>query len=439
MTEGPVLLKLLNFSIPIIFSSVLQLLFNTADIIVVGRFAGEVALAAVGSTSSLINLLVNLFIGLSIGANVVCAHFYGARDEKQISETVETAMALSLLSGFLLTVIGMIGTRIILKLMLVPDEVLPLSTVYLQFYFAGITSTMVYNFASAILRAKGDTRRPLFALMLSGVINVILNLIFVIFFKMSVRGVALATVISQTIAALIVSILLMKEEGAFKLNLRKLHISREILIKIIKVGLPAGLQGIIFASSNVIIQSQVNSFGSVVIAGNSASSSIEGFVYLSMNGLSQGSLTFASQNCGAGKISRIKKLFFVSQASEIVIGLLLGLSAVIFSTFLLGIYSDNPEVILSGKVRLKMICTLYTLCGLMDCTANLIRGTGHSVLPMVVTLVGACGIRLLWIFSIFQIPAFHTLTCLYLSYPVSWTITYLVHVFCFVKIYRRMV
>ncbi len=439
MTEGSVLYKLLTFSIPIIFSSILQLLFNTADIIVVGRFAGEVALAAVGSTTSLINLLVNLFIGLSIGANVVCAHFYGAKDEKQISETVETAMTLSLVSGVILTVFGMIGARLILMLMLVPPEVLPLSTVYLQYYFAGITSTMVYNFSSALLRAKGDTRRPLFALLFSGVINVLLNLVFVIFFKMSVKGVALATVISQTIAAAIVTVLLMREKTEFRLSLKKLHISREILIKIIKVGVPAGLQGIIFASSNVIIQSQVNSFGSIVIAGNSASSSIESFVFLSMNSLSQGTLTFASQNAGAHKIDRIKRLFFVSQGCEIVIGLLLGFTAVLFSKSLLGIYSDNPEVILSGAVRLKMICSIYALCGVMDCAANLIRGTGHSVLPMVVTLIGACGIRLLWIFTVFQIPAFHTLSCLYLSYPVSWAVTYIVHVFCFVKIYRNMI
>ena len=270
MTEGPVLKKLLLFSVPIMFSSTLQLLFNAADIVVVGRFAGDVALAAVGSTSSLVNLLVNLFVGLSIGTNVVAAHYFGARDEKSVSLIVETSIALSLVSGLFLTVAGVFGAKYILRMMLVPSEVLPLSTVYLKVYFSGITSTMIYNFASALLRAKGDTRRPLYALMASGVINFLLNLFFVIVLKMSVSGVALATVISQTFAAAVVVFLLIREKGAFHFSVRKCRISREMLIRIIKVGVPAGVQGIIFSFSNVIIQSAVNGFGPVVIAGNSA-------------------------------------------------------------------------------------------------------------------------------------------------------------------------
>ena len=301
MTNGSIVGKLIRFSGPLIFSGILQLLFNAADIVVVGRFAGDNSLAAVGSTSSLINLLVNLFVGLSVGTNVVAANYFGAGKKNELSKTVHTAILLSIYSGIILTIVGVIGAKQILRLMQSPEEVLVKATLYLQIYFGGITATMVYNFGSALLRAKGDTQRPLYILLFAGIINVVLNLIFVVFFKMDVAGVALATVISQTISAILVVSCLIKEEDEFKLNIKKLKMDRDIFIRIVKIGVPAGFQGIMFSFSNVIIQSSVNSFGAITIAGNSAASNLEGFVYVAMNGFAQGTLTFTSQNAGAAK------------------------------------------------------------------------------------------------------------------------------------------
>ncbi len=438
MTTGSIFTKLISFSFPLIASSILQLFFNAADVVVVGRFAGDNSLAAVGSTSSLINLLTNLFMGLSIGTNVVAANHFGANDSRKLSDTVHTAMLLSLYSGIALTVIGVLGAKCILRLMMAPPEVLKLATLYLQVYFAGITSTMIYNFGSALLRAKGDTQRPLYILFAAGVINVILNLIFVICFKMNVAGVAFATVISQTFAAAIIVLVLTREQDAFHLNIRKLCINRSIFERILKIGLPAGFQGIMFSFSNVIIQSSVNTFGNIIIAGNSAAISIEGFVYTSMNGFSQGTLTFCGQNMGAGKKERIKKVIFLSQIIITIIGEVLGISVLIFGKQLLSLFTKNPEVIQAGILRLKMICTIYALCGVMDCMGNAIRGIGHSLLPMIVTLGGACGLRLLWLATVFQIPTFHKIETIYLSYAISWTITWIVHLICFSVVYRKI-
>ncbi len=438
MTEGPIFKKLLKFSIPLILSSLLQLLFNAADIIVVGRFAGDNSLAAVGSTSSLINLLVNLFVGLSIGSNVVAAHFYGAKKNRELSDTVHTSVFLGFISGLILTVVGVIFAKQILLLMQSPQEVLSKATVYLQIYFAGITSTMLYNFGSALLRAKGDTRRPLNILLISGIINVVLNLFFVIILKMDVAGVAAATVISQTLSAFLVLKILINETDSFKLVLKKIKINRHILEKIVKIGVPAGIQGIIFSLSNVIIQSAINSFGSILIAANSAVCNIEGFIYTAMNGFTQASLTFCSQNLGAKKITRIKKIVLISQIIVIVIGVTLSILTIIFEKPLISIYSKNPEIFDAAMIRIKYVITLYVFCGMMDCMAQSIRGIGHSILPMIVTLIGACGFRLLWLASVFQIEKFHTPQTVFLSYPISWIITWSVHVICFIITYRKI-
>ncbi|MBQ0162885.1 MAG: MATE family efflux transporter [Treponema sp.] len=437
MTEGPILGKFLIFSLPIIASGILQLLFNAADIIVVGKFAGDESLAAVGSTGSLINLLVNLFVGLSIGTNVVAANFFGAGKKKELELTVHTAILLSFISGIFLTGIGVVFAKEILKLMNCPEEVLRLAALYLKIYFGGITATMVYNFGSAILRAKGDTQRPLYILFLAGIINVILNLIFVIFFRMGVAGVATATVISQTVSAILIIIILLNEDEPFKLNFKKLAIDRWILIKIIKIGVPTGFQGIMFSFSNVIIQSSVNSFGSIIIAGNSAAQNIEGFVYISMNSFAQGTLTFVSQNYGARKFDRIKKVTVTSLLTIFVIGLLLGNLVVFFAKPLASIYSNTPEAINAAVVRLQVICSIYFLCGIMDTMGSSIRGMGHSVLPMVTTMIGACGIRILWLATVFQIKTFHSPFIIYLSYPVSWIITFITQAICFIVIYNR--
>lgn len=424
MTNGPIFKKLIQFSVPLIFSSLLQLLFNAADVVVVGRFAGDASLAAVGSTGSLVNLLINVFMGLGVGANVVAAHYLGAGKKEKVQETVHTTILLSIYCGIILTIIGIFGSKQILKLMQAPENVLNLATLYLKIYFAGITSTVVFNFGQALLRAKGDTKRPLYILTIAGVINVILNLIFVIPLKMDVAGVAYATIISQTFAAVMVILLLIKEEDEFHLNLRTLHINTHIFSKIVKIGLPAGFQGIMFSFSNVIIQSSVNSFGAILIAGNSAACNLEGFIYTAMNGFSQGSLTFCSQNLGAKKIKRIKRVVWESQICIFVIGAVLGFSFLAFGKQLLGIYSPNPDVIQAGMSRLWIIFTTYYLCGMMDSMANSVRGIGHSLLPVIVTLLGACIFRILWLATVFQISRFHVPATIFISYPISWTLTF---------------
>ena len=433
MTQGSILANLFRFSIPLVLSSTLQLLFNAADIVVVGRFAGDNSLGAVGSTSSLINLLVNLFIGLSIGANVVAANFFGAGKKKELRDTIHTAMTLSIISGLILTFIGVFGAKHLLILMRSPKEVIDLATVYLKIYFSGITASIIYNFGSAILRAKGDTKRPLVFLVIAGIINVVLNLFFVIGLHMDVAGVALATVISQCVSAVLVVRCLICETDDFKLNLKKLRIEMPIFIKIIKIGVPAGIQGIVFSLSNVVIQSAINSFGAVVVAGNSAAFNIEGFVYTAMNGFSQGILTFASQNLGARKPDRIKKAVKTALACVFIIGLILGSIIAVFGVPLLKIYSKSEDVVKIGLIRLQIIGFTYALCGIMDVTANSIRGIGHSFVPMLITLLGACGVRVLWVATIFNIPQYHSPMTIYISYPVSWFVTFvaLLITFCY--------
>lgn len=438
MTQGPIFSKLLKFSIPLIFSSILQLLFNAADVVVVGRFAGDNSLAAVGSTGSLINLLVNLFMGLSVGTNVLAANYFGQGNKQNLQNTVHTSMLLSVISGIILTIIGVVFATPILKFMQTPNEVLTLASLYLRIYFGGITFSMIYNFGSALLRAQGDTKRPLIILFIAGIVNVALNLVFVICFNLDVAGVAYATVISQAISATLVVIILIKDDGDFKLNLKKLSINPHILGKIIKIGVPAGFQGIMFSFSNIIIQSAVNSFGPTLIAGNSAAISLEGFVYTSMNGFSQGALTFTSQNLGAGKKDRIKKVVIISQLSIVVIGLVLGWLGILFDNQLLSIYTKSSDVIEAGKSRIIVIFSAYFLCGIMDAMANSIRGCGHSLLPAIVTIFGVCILRIAYLATFFRLPQFHSPFYIFLSYPISWAIAWIIHLFCFIVIFRKI-
>ena len=438
MTEGPIFSKLLKFSIPLIISSVLQLLFNAADVVVVGRFAGDNSLAAVGSTGSLINLLINLFMGLSIGTNVVAANYFGAKKKTELQDTVHTAILVSIYSGLILTVVGVLGAKPILSFMQSPAEVLNLAALYLRIYFGGITATMIYNFGSALLRAKGDTRRPLYILLGAGILNFALNLVFVIFFKMDVAGVGLATVISQVIAAILVILILIRETDDFKLNLRKLKINRMIFIRIVKIGLPAGFQGIMFSFSNVIIQSSVNTFGPIMIAGNAAAINLEGFIYTSMNGFSQGALTFCSQNMGAGKTDRIRRVVWISQFSIIIIGAVLGAVFLLFGPNMLGIFTKNDDVVEAGMKRLWIIFTTYFLCGMMDGMANSIRGIGHSLMPVISSLIGACIFRIIWLFTIFLIPQFHIPQTIFISYPISWILTFIANVIWYNKYMRKI-
>ena len=435
MINGSISDKLLLFAVPLMISSVLQLLFNAADIVVVGRFAGSASLAAVGSTSSLINLTVNLFIGLSVGANVVVARYLGANNEEGVSKTIHTSMMISCIGGVVIAIFGFFASRYLLELMGSPVDVIELSTLYLKIYFLGMPATMVYNFGAAILRAHGDTKRPLYYLTLAGVLNVLMNLFFVIILKMDVAGVALATIISQYVSATLIVICMHNEEGAMKLRFDELQIDTSKLVEIIKIGLPAGLQGTIFSLSNVVIQASVNSFGSIVIAGNSAASNIEGFVYASMNAFYQAAITFTSQNMGAKKTDRVSKILVRCQLMVVVIGLVLGLAATYFGDVLVGIYSNDPAVIEAGVVRLSIICRLYFLCGMMDVMVGSMRGIGYSVLPMIVSLCGACGFRLLWVATYFQMH--RSISVLYASYPISWTITFLCHVLCFLLVRKK--
>lgn len=437
MCSGPILRKMLMFALPLMLSSILQLLFNAADIVVVGKFAGDNSLAAVGSNTALINLLTNLFIGLSIGANVVAARHYGAKAWDDLRRTVHTAMLLSMLSGALLLVLGVIGAEQMLIWMQTPEEVLPLATVYLRIYFLGMISTMVYNFGSALLRAVGDTKRPLYFLLCAGVINVILNLLFVIGFQMDVMGVAIATVISETVSALLVLRCLVKEKGGIHLELRAMRIDRKKMLQILRIGLPAGFQGIVFALSNVVIQSSVNIFGNIVVAGNSAAANLEGFVYMAMNAFYQTTLSFVSQNYGAGEQKRINRIVLLGEACVIVTGTLLGNMVVFFGNDLLQIYSNNPEVIAAGMVRLHYISMIYALCGIMDVMVGALRGIGYSIMPMIVSIVGVCVLRLIWLATVFQIPEFHKIETVYLSYPVTWILTSLVYIVFFVWIRIR--
>lgn len=438
MVRGPVLKKMLRFSLPLMFSSILQILFNAADIIVVGRFAGDHSLAAVGSTTALINLLVNLFIGLSIGANVMAAKYYGARRNEALKETVHTAIALSFVSGVLLTVIGILGSRQILIWMKTPDEVVDLAALYLRVYFLGMTGVMVYNFGASILRAVGDTKRPMYYLGLSGVINVVLNLIFVIPMQMDVAGVGAATAISQWVSAVLIINCMRKEEGAMKLILRDLRIHGDKLIAIVKIGLPAGVQGMIFSLTNVMIQSSINSFGATIVAGNSASSNVENFIYFPMNAFYQATISFTSQNVGAKRISRIDKILTRGEMCAIGIGLITGLLELAFAPFLLGIYSSSGAVVAAGMRRMRIIAPTYALCGAMDVMVGALRGMGYSVMPMLVSLVGVCGLRILWITTLFQMPQFHTLEMLYITYPVTWGVTATAHLITFLVLRKKL-
>lgn len=436
MCNGPLLGKIFRFSIPLMFSGILQLLFNAADIVVVGRFAGHQALAAVGSTGALINLLINVFIGLSVGTNVLVANYMGSRQERAVSETVHTSILLSVVCGTFLVFLGVLLAKPLLTLMGTPGDVLDQAALYMRIYFVGMPATMLYNFGAAVLRAQGDTRRPLYFLFVAGVINVVLNLIFVICFHMGVAGVATATVISQCVSALLAARCLMREEGFCRLELHKLKIHKSRLLLMLRIGLPAGMQGAIFSISNVLIQSSINSFGSVAMAGSTAASNIEGFVYTSMNAFHQTAVSFTSQNFGAGKKERINKVLILCQISVFLVGAVMGNLAYLFGDKLLLIYSSDPEVIRLGMLRLQIICTVYFICGMMDVMVGSLRGLGYSVMPMIVSLAGACGLRVIWIFTVFQ--WFRSLRVLFLSYPVSWLITALAHLGCYIYVKKKL-
>lgn len=436
MCSGPLFSKIVIFAVPLILSGILQLLFNAADIIVVGRFAGSESLAAVGSTSALINLLVNVFIGLSVGVNVLVAQFYGAQKLEELDETVHTSIVLAAVSGVFLVMLGELVSGPMLRLMGSPEDVLPLSSLYLKIFFIGMPATLIYNFGSAILRAVGDTKRPLYFLLFAGVINVVLNLIFVIVFSMGVAGVALATVISQCVSAALILWCLIRSDAAYRIVPEKLRMIPSRAAAIAKIGLPAGFQGAVFSISNVLIQSSLNSFGSVAMAGGTASANIEGFVYTAMNALYQTALSFTSQNFGARRYKRMTKIMVYCMLIVTAVGIVMGCGAVLIGEQLLGIYSSDPEVIKVGMQRLTIVSGTYVICGWMDTMVGGLRGMGQSIVPMLVSLTGACALRVVWIYTVFAMN--RTLQTLYLSYPVTWTVTLTAHILCYIVIRRKI-
>lgn len=420
MLEGPLLGPIFLFAMPLFITSVLQLAFNAVDIIVVGKFTGHHALAAVGATGPVINLLVTMFMGISIGASVIMGQNVGARDFKNAQDTLHTAIGISILGGILVLFAGIFTAMPLLRLMQTPPEVIELSGEYLKIYYIGMPGFMVYNFGSALLRAIGDSRRPMYFLTISGIFNVICNLIFVIVFKMGVAGVAIATTISQYIAAALIVASLLKADGYMKLSFDKIRISKDKALGMMKIGLPAGFQGALFSISNILIQSGINSFGSVVMAGNTAAGNLEGFVYMGMNAVYQTSLSFTSQNMGAKQYDRVKKIFWTCVRVVIVVGLVLGVGAWLLGDKLLRLYTDEPEVIKYGVERLGVVSATYFLCGIMDTMVGGLRGMGYSITPMIISLTAVCILRMIWIATIFQ--SIHTPDILYLSYPVSWTV-----------------
>ena len=421
MVNGSIMDKMISFALPLMLSGILQLLFNAVDIIVVGRFSGSQSLAAVGSTSSLINMLTNLFIGISLGANVLAARFYAAGKHKEMSETVHTAIATAFVSGVIMIFVGIFLSRPALELMDTPSDVIELSTLYIRIYFLGMPFFMLYNYGAAILRAVGDTKRPLIFLVISGVVNACLNMLLVIVFHLDVAGVAIATVISQVISCVLVIGCLYKTDAVYQLRFKKLRIKKKYLVQIFRIGIPAGLQSTLISFSNVLLQSSVNSFGSIAMAGYTAANNILSFLYMAANAVTQACMSFTSQNFGARKPKRMDRVIIDGMILQFVICLSLGTLAYVFGSQISSIYTDNSDVIKSSVEILALTTIPYFLCGIMDAWPGIIRGMGRSTVPMILCLIGTVGVRILWIFFFF--PHHRTLRYLFISYPVSWIAT----------------
>lgn len=435
MCNGPIFPKLIRFIVPLMLSGFLQLLFNAADTVVVGRFTGNTALAAVGATGPLINLLVNLFMNISVGTNVLVARAYGKRDAEGISSAVHTSILFAFATGVVMIGIGFAMAKTFLVWMGTPGEVLPEAELYTKIYFIGIPVNMLYNFGAAILRAVGDTRRPLYYLTFAGAVNVILNLILVVLFHLGVAGVAAATVVSQLISAGLVINCLARSDGAYRLDFKRLQIRKKSLMQIIRVGLPAGLQSLVFNISNILIQSSINSFGAVAMAGSTAAANVESFEYMINNSCSQAALSFTSQNMGAGKRNRIDKILLGCLGIMSVFAILFSVAVNLFGGQILGIYTQDPQVIAFGSIRFLVIGSGLLLCGIMDQFPGVLRGLGYSILPMMVTLTGACLLRIVWLYTVFQwIP---TLDIVFASYPVTWGVTSLAYLVCYLVIRKK--
>ncbi len=435
MTEGPIFSKMLLFSVPIIFSGILQMLFNTADTIVIGRFAGEVSLAAVGSTGSITAMFVNVFIGLSVGTNVIVAQGMGSKNDRLIHDTIHTSVLFSLIAGVCLAVLGFFASGYVLKLIDTPQDVIGKASLYLRIIFLGSPFSMLYNYSAAVLRAMGDTRRPMVYLIISGIINVLLNLLLVIFFKMDVAGVAIATIVSQMVSAVLVIRTLTKLDGEYKLDFSKLRIDKKIIFKMMKIGIPSSLGGVIISFSHMTIQSAVNSFGKNVMAGNAAAANLEGFLYLAVNAISQGALNFTAQNYAAGKFDRIKKTVLLSMIMSVTLAVGLSVIFTVFSKEALSLYSESPEVVSKGMIRLIGTFPFYFIYGFADLFAGSLRGLGKSLEPSVTSIMTTCIFRIVWIFLIF--PLNPTIEFLYICLPISWLLEALGQSIYFLIVYQK--
>ena len=429
MCNGTLMDKLISFSLPLMLSGILQLLFNAVDIIVVGRFTGSQALAAVGSTTALINIFTNLFIGISLGANVLAARFYASGKEKEMSETVHTSITLALISGLVMALAGVLLARFALKLMGTPDDVIDQSVLYMRIYFLGMPFFMLYNYGAAILRAVGDTKRPLFFLVISGMTNAVLNLVLVIVFHMGVAGVAIGTIVSQLISSILVLRCLYTSNTSYRLCFSKLGIKTQYLKQIFQVGIPAGIQSTVINLSNALLQSSVNSFGSVAMAGYTAANNIFGFLYMSVNAVTQSCMSFTSQNYGVKKLKRMDRVLLDCMILSVCVALTLGCGAYFFGPELLKIYTSEADVIRCGVEVLAFTTVPYFCCGIMDLLPGALRGMGHSGVPMILSIIGTVGTRIVWIFGLF--PAHRSLSFLFISYPVSWILTILMQAVCF--------
>ena len=439
MLSGPLAWPLITYAVPIMLTSVLQLLFNAADLVVVGAYCGSFSVAAVGATGAITNLIVNLFIGLSVGTGVAVAHGIGSREWDQVRNTVHTAVPMALVSGLFLTVLGVGLSRRILRAMGTPEEVLGLAATYMEIYFLGITAHMLYNFCASMVRAAGDTKSPLVILTAAGVVNVGLNILFVRYLGRNVDGVALATVLSETGAAIAIVILMVRRTDSCRLELRKLRCHKEPLKKMLRIGIPAGIQSCMFSLSNVLLQSAVNSFGAVAVSGNAAVANLEGFMYVIENSFHQTAVNFVGQNCGALQFRRVKKVTGLCMLYAAVAGILFGGLMCLFGPQLLSLYiTDSPEAIAIGISRMFVDVAPYFLFGLQDVVTGALRGIGASFVSMILTVLGICGIRVLWIYTVFQIPRFHSQTMLYISYPLSWIVTLVIQLTAFAVIFRRM-
>lgn len=442
MTDGHFFKKIVIFCIPLMFTGILQLLYNAADLIIVGKFSGVPnALGAVGSTSALINLIVNLFMGLSVGTNVLCARCFAAKDSDKLSRVIHTSITMSVLCGLVLGIIGFIFAYDFLWLMKSDDDVIDLATVYLKIYFIGMPFNMLYNFAAGILRGVGDTKRPLIFLSVAGIINFFLNIFFVVVCKMDVDGVAIATVMSQVISCILIMICLIRTKEMYKFSFKKIKISGKELVEMTKIGLPAGIQGSIFSISNVIIQTSVNQFGEIVVNGNAAAQSIEGFVYTAMNSVYHAALAFVGQNMGANKPYNVSKITLYCLLFVTMVGVSFGGTLFLLGRYVSSIYTSVPEEIAISIIRLHYLCLPYFLCGIMDVMVGILRGLGYSILPMIVSILGVCGFRILWIYLIFYNLTDFTnsadLHYLYISYPISWIITFAIHYLTYIILYKK--